>query len=139
MGTRSYTHVYQMPHLGGKCVVSFYRQYDSYLSGYGKELANWLKNVKLTNGWQGGKSYNDAKYYNRSGTMAVALMSSFGDDVVEVVSTNSENKEEFTYHITYDETLEKFKIRVESWYDSANFECYADEFESKIKEIEEEE
>lgn len=135
MGTRAYVHVYQMPSLGnGACVGTFYVSCDGYPDGLGLDIANWLKNVKLTNGWNMAKSYKDAKYFNRAGKMLVMFAASFGEDNVEFEPTDASKKEEFTYHITYDEVVEKFKVRVESMYDDYNLECYADEFEDKIKE-----
>lgn len=117
MGTRSITHVYEMPHLGGKLVGSFYRQYDSYPSGHGKELVDFLINVKLTNGWTMRKDYSDADYYNRSGRMIIDLMSSFGGDNVELIMTEDSDTEEYTYFVTYDETKDQFKLKIKDFSD----------------------
>lgn len=46
MGTRSLTRIRE----NGKTLVAVYRQYDGYIDGQGKDLAEILKGRKMTNG-----------------------------------------------------------------------------------------
>jgi hypothetical protein len=71
MGTRSLTHIKD----GGKndkTLVTFYRQFDGYISGHGKEMAEFLAGGELVNGIDLGE--HKAIQFNGMGAMAFLLM-----------------------------------------------------------------
>ena len=101
MGTRSITHVHEMDELGGNIVCSFFRSWDGYPSGHGKDLAEWLKGKNLVNGRTGREKHG--RDFNRAGEMAVKLMNHIQEKSgCEVVPTGaSDYGEEFTYDIYF--------------------------------------
>jgi hypothetical protein len=101
MGTRSVTHIYEMSELGGKMVCSFFRHYDGYPSGHGKNLIQWLRGKILTNGIWG--TSDKTISFNRAGTMAVKLMNHIQDKSgAEVIPTGTNTSDsEFTYHVGF--------------------------------------
>ncbi len=108
MGTRSITHIYEMD--SDKVVCSFYRHWDGYPEGHGKDLENWLKDKTLTNGIGPGHDKNTT--YNRAGTMAVKLMNHIQDiSGCEVIATGSDGCwVDYTYHVFYKNG--KFEIEI---------------------------
>lgn len=135
MGTRCITHVYQMPHLGGEIVASFYRQFDGYYEGHGKDITDWLKDKKLTNGWSSNKNYESGLWFNRSGQMVIELMHQVGN--LELEKTDESRTEEFTYYVTYNEDVEKFKVRGVGY--GEELSGFADEWETLLENLDQEE
>jgi formylmethanofuran dehydrogenase subunit B len=127
MGTRSVTHIHEMPGLGGKIVCTFYRGMDGYPTGHGQELADWLKGKRLVNGI--GANFEKGIDHNRAGQMAIELMHSLKQDTsIEVTPTGQGNKyTDFNYTVAYDSG---FKISVES-YGTTYGPVSAEEFNGK--------
>ncbi len=69
MGTRSLTRVIE----DGKTIITLYRQYDGYPSGHGKELADFLKDIRIVNGI----GTNQTKVANGGGCLAAQLVCNF--------------------------------------------------------------
>lgn len=103
MGTRSITHIHEMKSLCNKeeIVCSFYRQFDGYPSGHGKDLSNWLKSKRLVNGI--GAGFKEGADHNRAGQMAIELMHSLKSETsIECMTTGEKGVgEEYIYDIYY--------------------------------------
>lgn len=69
MGTRSLTFVYD----NDEVVVNMYAQYDGYPEGHGKELADFLVPLTLTNGFSG----DTTNLANGMGCLAAQLIARF--------------------------------------------------------------
>lgn len=69
MGTRSLTRVIE----DGKTIITMYRQYDGYPSGHGKELADFLKGIKIVNGL----GADATSVANGAGCLAAQLVCNF--------------------------------------------------------------
>ena len=72
MGTRSLTFVYDKD---GKKLINMYRQYDGYPSGHGKDLAEFLEPIVMTNGI----GMTEAVIANGPGCLAAQLVAHFKD------------------------------------------------------------
>jgi hypothetical protein len=68
MGTRSITRV----QLDGETLVAIYRQYDGYISGHGKDLADFLNGRQIVNGIRVG---TELEVFNGPGCLAANLIS----------------------------------------------------------------
>lgn len=68
MGTRSITRV----QINGETLVAIYRQYDGYISGHGKDLADFLENRRIVNGIIPG---TEKEVFNGPGCLAANLVS----------------------------------------------------------------
>lgn len=66
MGTRSLTRICE----NGKTLVAVYRQYDGYIDGQGKDLAEILKGRKMTNGISG----DALSVFNGAGCLAANII-----------------------------------------------------------------
>lgn len=92
MGTRSLTRIFD----GDTVLVAMYRQYDGYLSGHGRDLANILGGKEMVNGFQSA----DQKAFNGPGCMAAAIIagckSGIGGTYIQAPDAEDE---EFTYEI----------------------------------------
>lgn len=74
MGTRSLTYVLDED---GTKIINMYRQYDGYPSGHGKDLAEFLEPIVMTNGI--GVVGDGAKIANGPGCLAAQLVAHFKD------------------------------------------------------------
>ena len=70
MGTRSLTFVYE----GDQPIINMYRQFDGYVSGHGKELADFLLFDEITNGIPVGDKRRIA---NGMGCLAAQMIANF--------------------------------------------------------------
>jgi hypothetical protein len=66
MGTRSLTKIYD----GDTLLVTLYAQYDGYMSGHGKDLAEILQGKTLVNGYQS----REQAAFNGPGCMAASII-----------------------------------------------------------------
>ena len=71
MGTRSLTYVYEST---GAPIVCMYRQFDSYPSGHGADLAQFLNAGKIVNGLPFGE---DGVLFNGMGDLAAQMVAHF--------------------------------------------------------------
>ena len=112
MGTRSLTYIKESyetcvadeennneVHKTTKNILCMYRQYDGYPSGHGMELAEFLQDFSIVNGY----SITDPKpSANGMGCLAAQLISHFKDGIGNIYIHHSDNKdcgEEYTYTI----------------------------------------
>lgn len=102
MGTRSLTHILE----DEQTLTTLYRQYDGYLSGHGKELAEFLKEIQIVNGYSGDTS----NLANGMGCLTAQLISHFKKGIgnIYVYPPNTKDCwEEYTYYVYLKEvTLE---------------------------------
>jgi hypothetical protein len=97
MGTRSITRV----QLDGETLVAIYRQYDGYISGHGKDLADFLNGRRIVNGIRVG---TELEVFNGPGCLAANLISFLKKEEngkagnIYIVSAESED-EEYSYDI----------------------------------------
>jgi hypothetical protein len=91
MGTRSITRVFD----GEKLIACFYRQMDSYPTGHGQVLADFIQSRKFVNG------FSDRAVFNGMGCFAAQLIGHLkGGEAggIYMVSADAED-EEFVYEI----------------------------------------
>lgn len=75
MGTRSLTIVCNDE---GKPLVTMYRQFDGYISGHGREIADFLDGRTIVNGYN---SETPEKASNGMGCLAASLIANFKTEV----------------------------------------------------------
>jgi hypothetical protein len=116
MGTRSLTtfiETYTERDTGKKKkneVVTMYRQYDGYPSGHGKELAEFLADGKVVNGY----GLDGGKQFNGIGCLAAQVVAHFKDGVggFYLQRGNKDSGEEYRYHVIHDYDKGTLTIKV---------------------------
>ena len=102
MGTRSLTHIIQKYDDTSETLVTFYKQFDGYPTGYGLELAEWLSKVTLVNGI----GLNaDKVIANGMGCLAAQLISHFKTEAGGIYiypPDSTDCGEEYVYTISFD-------------------------------------
>jgi len=96
MGTRSLTTIYD----GKDAIVTMYLQFDGYISGHGKALAEWLYPFVMVNGFSGNPQLGDVA--NGAGCLAAQMISRFKTRVGGCYLCKPETSdvcEEYTYLI----------------------------------------
>lgn len=112
MGTRSLTYIEESHqtavadeennnevHETKQNILCMYRQYDGYLSGHGAELAEFLQDFNVVNGYNSGTPERSA---NGMGCLAAQLIAHFKDGIGNIYIHNPDDKdcgEEYTYTI----------------------------------------
>jgi hypothetical protein len=125
MGTRSLTFVYE----NNKPIVNMYRQFDGYPSGHGSELAYFLKDRTVVNGY-GSNTPNKAS--NGMGCLAASMIASFKDNIggFYIYSVDSTDCwQDYEYHVFEDKVVVKNPTEVifeGTWNDFFEF-CSEDE------------
>lgn len=89
MGTRSTVKFYD----GEDCICSIYQQYDGYLSGVGKELAEFLQSKKIVNGYNM-ETQNQA---NGMGCLSAQYVAQHKKGIGNLYMTTSYNRQEYNY------------------------------------------
>jgi len=112
MGTRALVNVRDE---GGSVILCMYSQFDGYPSGLGSDLAKFLKNIKLVNGFTGKEPLPVA---NGMGCLAAQLVAYFKKEVGQyyLVDPTVEHGEDYIYDIT-----EK-KVKVRNYRDEILFD-----------------
>ena len=115
MGTRSLTTFIEVytDNSGKKKkneIVTMYRQYDGYPSGHGKELAEFLADGKVVNGFGMDKS----KQFNGMGCLSAQVIAHFKDGVggFYLQRSNKDSGEEYRYHVIHDYDKGTLTIKV---------------------------
>lgn len=126
-----------------------YRQYDGYLEGHGKELADFLNGIEMINGITVGARQNYGTHANGVGCLAAQMVSHFKNGEIGGIYLESVDSglEDYNYvlHFDYQEGEDKWfgsdvlkQIDVSCWNDEPFFKGTLDEFvaliEKKIKE-----
>jgi len=110
MGTRSLTHILE----DKKTLTTMYRQYDGYLSGHGNDLAEFLKDFKVVNGYSG----DTTKLANGMGCLTAQLIAHFKKECGNIYIYPPNTKdcwEEYTYFVYLKEN--KLHIKVKDTYE----------------------
>lgn len=101
MGTRSITTIIETVAGTPRKITTIYRQYDGYPSGHGKELFEFLKNMRICNGY--GSEQKGGKWANGAGCLAAQLIKKLKDDIggiyIEAPRTRLDG-EDYGYEIT---------------------------------------
>ncbi len=103
MGTRCLTIFYQED----KEIVVMYRQYDGYIEGHGKELADFLGGKKIVNGIN--PSDDQSLIFNGMGCLAASVISEMKEGVGGFYLLPAGTRdcwEDYIYHIRGDIGLE---------------------------------
>jgi len=124
MGTRSLTYIEESwqtavadeennneVHEKKQNILCMYRQYDGYLSGHGAELAEFLQDFNVVNGYNSNTPKRSA---NGMGCLAAQLIAHFKDGIGNIYihePNDSDCGEEYTYTI-YEEDG---KVRVRAY------------------------
>ena len=98
MGTRSLTYIKDQ--YEDNNIICMYRQYDGYLSGHGKELAEFLQEVTIVNGYS---MDTPARFANGMSCLAAQLVAHFKDGIGNIYlypPNTSDVGEEFIYTIS---------------------------------------
>lgn len=133
MGTRSKTSFIKK--MGNKRVhmVSIYQQYDGYIEGLGYEIANYILDKKIVNGFSLGDNSNKANGFD---CLVAQFIRDFKHDIGGLYITTEDNTQEYNYDVIFDEDLyydrdtlmtsietnDLFKIIVTDWNDKKLFE-----------------
>ena len=110
MGTRSLTHIIE----DNKTLATMYRHYDGGLSGHGNDLAEFLKDFKVVNGYSG----DTTKLANGMGCLTAQLIAHFkqGCGNIYIHPPNTEDCwEQYTYFVYLKE--DKLQIKVKDTYE----------------------
>ena len=114
MGTRSLTYIeesYGENREKKQNILCMYRQYDGYLSGHGAELAEFLQDFTVVNGYNSGTPKRAA---NGMGCLAAQLIAHFKDGIGNIYihePNDSDCGEEYTYTV-YEEDG---KVRIRAY------------------------
>lgn len=104
MGTRSLTFVYDEN--GKTPIINLYRQYDGYMEGHGRELAEFITPFTIVNGI-GSRTENIA---NGMGCLAAQLVAHFKDGVGQFYLHPTSAKDcgqDYEYHVYKDKVVVK--------------------------------
>lgn len=138
MGTRSITKFYQIRYKedGTKekdFCGAFYRQFDGYLEGHGKELKELLKGKKIIDGIQ---DQTIKESFNGIGCMGAWLIGQLkGNEIGSVYMTNEEDSQSYDYTI-FNSKDGDIMIMVES-YDRVIYKGKIDDMPETEEEISE--
>ena len=118
MGTRSLTFI-KDEYDKNNNIICMYRQYDGYLNGHGKELAEFLQDFNVVNGYS---HITPARSANGMGCLAAQLIAHFKDGIgnIYLYPTNTKDVgEDFIYTISLIDN--KLNIDVKDWNDKIIF------------------
>lgn len=90
-------------------ITALYGQYDGYISGHGRDLANILRGGRVVNGYR-----NDGKEFNGVGCLAAQIVSALKDGVGGYYIYPSDAEDE---GYTYDLEVRKAKAQTQFLYE----------------------
>jgi hypothetical protein len=93
MGTRSTTTIFTQEY---KPLLTMYRHMDGYVSVHGKELATFLANRKIVNGYGCG---TEANVSNGMGCLAASMIAHFKTEIGGIYVVNAGDFELYNYNI----------------------------------------
>lgn len=141
MGTRSITTFissYKDEETGKrktKKIVTMYRQYDGYPSGHGVELAEFLADGEVVNGY----SRTDKKIFNGIGCLTAQVVAHFKDGVgnIYLEAPRKPDWEDYAYEVIVDWDTKEITIKVISvGYESPNKTIFKGSPSELIKAVE---
>jgi hypothetical protein len=108
MGTRSLTFVYEGNQSDNpEVIINMYRQYDGYVAGHGRDVADFLDGRVIVNGFG---SNTPEKASNGMGCMAASLVDYFKDGIGNIYLYPASAKDcgqDYEYHIYQDKIIVK--------------------------------
>lgn len=93
MGTRSTVKFYE----DNDPLLSVYQQYDGYISGVGRELAEFLKPIEVVNGFGG--DMKAGTHANGMGCLAAQYVAENKKEIGGFYITTPEDTEEYNYEV----------------------------------------
>jgi hypothetical protein len=106
MGTRSTIKFYSEVVL-----LSVYQQYDGYIRGVGHDLARWLSDKKVINGY--GMQTREEGYANGMGCLAAQYVADMKGGIGGFYLTTPKDRQEYNYQVRYADG--QFNIKVKRW------------------------
>ena len=101
MGTRSTMKFIRKGNNKLTPLVSIYRQYDGYVDGVGHELAKWLLDKNIVNGF--GISADRTKLANGFECLIAQYIRDFKTEPGYLYITDMDDKEEYNYEVIFDD------------------------------------
>mgnify|MGYP003127743040 CR=1 FL=1 len=120
MGTRSLTYIRDQYEDNDNIIICMYRQYDGYLSGHGKELAEFLQDFTVVNGYN---SLTPARSANGLSCLAAQLVAHFKDGIGNIYlypTSTQDVGEEFIYTISLTDSQIYIEVK-DAWSDKIIF------------------
>ena len=99
MGTRSTIRFIEKYENRETQLVNIYQQFDGYIEGVGYELAKWLINKTIVNGFVGNDEKNNA---NGIGCLAAQFIKDFKKHIGGLYIVGSTNAQEYNYDVIID-------------------------------------
>lgn len=99
MGTRSTIRFIEKYENRETQLVNIYQQFDGYIEGVGYELAKWLINKTIVNGFVGNDEKNNA---NGIGCLAAQFIKDFKKYIGGLYIVGSTNAQEYNYDVIID-------------------------------------
>ena len=81
MGTRCLMRVFD----GDEKLCAIYRHFDGYPEGHGRELADWIAQLRLVNGYSSASTLRRNVMVNGAGRMAALICSRFEENDVSIM------------------------------------------------------
>ena len=99
MGTRSLTRFIEIwPGHDERAIGAMYRQFDGYVSGHGRDLANFLNGMHLVNGLSAGQPERKANGVGCLGAQVIAHFKA-AQDTGSIYLAAVEDDQEYTYEV----------------------------------------
>jgi hypothetical protein len=96
MGTRAVVKVFNED---GNHLVSLYFQFDGYLSGVGEDLATFLSNKTVINGYA--LDQTSERFANGMGCLAAQIVAHFKEEIGGVYICEADDTEYYTYIVRH--------------------------------------
>lgn len=95
----------------GKDLISIYNHYDSYVEGLGKDISNFLNNIKVVNGISLGQEKEISNIANGFGDLIAQFIVTFKKTVGSIY-VEEYFEQEYNYIIQETEDMNEFNIKV---------------------------
>lgn len=124
MGTRSTVTFYDEYDLN--CIASIYQQYDGYPEGVGYELAVFLENIQMVNGFGYGAKMGEVA--NGMGCLAAQYIAKIKVGVGGVYLVDKNSLQEYNYTVHWNDEAEDIEVGVFDWENNVIFAGNRQEF-----------
>ena len=111
MGTRSTIKFYETIE-SEEPLLSVYQQFDGYIDGVGHDLANFLKDVKMVNGFKSGQSMENG-FANGMGCLCAQFVARFKSGIGGFYITDKNDNQEYDYEVWF--SGNEFIIKVDNF------------------------
>lgn len=95
----------------GKDLISIYNHFDSYVEGLGKDISNFLNNIKVVNGISLGQEKEISNIANGFGDLIAQFIVTFKKTVGSIY-VEEYFEQEYNYIIQETEDMNEFNIKV---------------------------